>query len=203
MAFGLRPVRHITGSAWNGNVFTGIIPSSDTNNRFVGDPVILGGTASTLTGYGNPYQDGTFPTLAIAVGTGGSVSTITGVIVGFDPIRGELDKQYGPASTTRVAHVAFASPDVIFQANEDGASDPLELTEIGLACDLIAGSGSTSTGLSGWAIDSSSHDTTGQVQLFGIANTPGNIDLINTSPYPVWEVTVAEPTQQRAVGTTL
>ena len=202
MAFGLRPVRNIGGSSWNGNVMAMVIPSSDSANRFVGDPVILGGTAETLDSYTGPLQGTTLPTAAIAVGTGGSVSTILGAIVGFDPVRGDLEKNYGPADTTRVAYVALAD-GTVFQAAEDGDTDPLELTEIGLACDLIAGSGSTATGYSGWAIDSSSHTTSGQVQLVGIANTPGNVDLINSSPYPIWEVVVAEPTIQRAVGTTI
>ena len=194
MAFGLRPVRMYNGAAWAGNVVACIIPSSDSANRFVGDPVIMGAAGESLTSYTGPNLDGTYPQIDIAVGTGGTVSKLFGAIVGFDPVRGELEKQYGPASTTRVAYVAHGT-DVVFQSEEDGAVDPLTLADIGQAADLIAGAGSTATGFSGWTIDSSSPTTSGQVRLIGLANTPGNTALIDaaSSPWPVWEVLINEP----------
>src|SRR5690606_39013337 len=78
---------------------------------------------------------------------------ITGVIVGFSALPGDLNKNYNPASTERVAWVAD-DPDLEFEIQADGA---VAAASMGLNAVLIyTHSGSTTTGLSGAELDTTS-----------------------------------------------
>ena len=82
---------------------------------------------------------------------------------------------------------------------EDGASDPLELIDIGAAVDFIANAGSTTTGYSGWVIDSDSHGTAEVAYLRGLYNEPGNADLVDSSTNVKWVVSLQYIQFQSAV----
>ena len=47
---GFRPVKHINGSAWNGQTEVCFVPSSDNSVIMVGDAVALAGDARAATG---------------------------------------------------------------------------------------------------------------------------------------------------------
>ena len=79
-SFGLRPVRTMGGSTWEGQCVTCLIPSTDATNYFVGDPVVglaaggaqLGITAGFIAlGAGASQEDlGFYPQVGIAAAAG-------------------------------------------------------------------------------------------------------------------------------------
>ena len=155
--FGLRPVRHANGAPYNGAATKYYIPASDGTALYLGDPVILAGSADAngiasitkATAAGGAYMLG--PVVAVdameGAGAGGRDSTT-----------------YRVASTERYVYVAD-DPDLIFEVQEDGVGGALAAADVGLNADWIAGSGSTITGLSGAMLDTSTKATTDTLQL--------------------------------------
>jgi hypothetical protein len=137
---GFRPVKYLNGAPWNGQVTRYSIPASDGTALFVGDLVKLSATADA-TGVRGVIQ-------------AAQADPCVGVVVGFEPSMTNLDTpQYRVASTLRYALVVD-DPNVIFEAQEDGVTDPLEMVDAGLNVNFVVGSGSTTTGASGMQIDS-------------------------------------------------
>jgi hypothetical protein len=170
--FGLKPVRHKGGAPYNGAANPYLIPSSDSADMFIGDPVVKTGTANTaeIKRVGGDFGIGTLP--AVAKATAGSTNRITGVIVGFMPVTRESEV-YGVASTDRVAMVAD-DPDLVFEAQGD---DALAVTGVGANANLVfTHSGSTITGKSGVEIDSSTSavGATLQCRVLRFANRTDN-----------------------------
>lgn len=145
---------------------------------FKGDPVIKVGTANTArvdfpgTAGMNP---GTMPTINKA--TAGDGNAITGVIVDFAPSPNlGLQYQYNPASTERVALVAD-HPDQEFLIQSDTTG--LAAADVGLNAVLIyTHSGSTTTGLSGVELDTTSDvpaaDLSNQLTILRLWNSEDN-----------------------------
>lgn len=160
-AYGFRPV-DMNGGDFVGRVNTYYHDSGDSTALFVGDPVVLAGSASTR-GY---------PTVIRAtVGTGVTTDYITGVVVGFEPAT-QIPEKYGAGSTGY--HVLVADhPDQIFMVKSDGATD---VGNVGNTCQIVAGSGSTYTGLSGFMLDHSelANTATDQLLVVGLVNNPDN-----------------------------
>lgn len=185
--FGLRPVSYINGSAWDGKVTWCVAPASYGTAIFLGDPVKLTGTGSA---------DGVYP--EINASSANSASHL-GVAVAFrtDPPEGNATslagdasiprQSYRPASTLGYVGVV-TDPNVIFECQEDSVGGALATTSIGLNADLVAAAGSTTTGLSGWQIDSSTAATTTalDVKLLGIANKANGSNALGTNA--VWRV---------------
>lgn len=174
--FGLRPVMHRSGAPYNGATNAYYIPASYGTALFIGDPVVKTGTANTagVTLPGAGFADiGTLPEINKA--TAGDGNAITGVIVGFSPDPSGLDRTHNPASTERVAFVCD-DPDVMFEIQPDGA---LAATQVGLNAVLIyTHSGSTTTGLSGAELDTSSDvpaaDASNQLTIQRLVNRTDN-----------------------------
>lgn len=149
--FGLRPIKHRNGAAYNGAFNAYYVPSSYGTALFVGDPVVrvdTGSNAAALNTPGGDFPIGTLPIVAKA--TVGDGNAITGVIVGFGPDPDGLSRIYNPASTERLVYVAD-DPDLVFEAQMEGT---LTATMVGLNAVLIyTHAGSTSTGLSGAEVD--------------------------------------------------
>jgi hypothetical protein len=140
--FGLKPVRHLNGSPWNGAVKRCYLPSTDGTAMFIGDPVDLAGSSDGLA---------VAPTVVKA--TAGAENPIYGVIVSFEPDPTNLSLIYRTASTARYCYVCV-DPSVIYEIQGcSGAA--LGATTVGLNAVLIyTHSGSTVTGLSGVEMDS-------------------------------------------------
>ena len=201
MAFGLRPVRRMDGTAWNGATVTCLLPSDYATSAFIGDPVVnvaagaatLGAT-STFTGNGgfdNSVGGGTYPIINVA--TAASTNRVYGAIVGFEPNRSDLSAVYGVASTTRIARVALADPYMVFEVEGDAAGTALTIADVGRTISLVAGTGSTTTGYSGWMInDDTNTTTTLQALIVGLSNRYGNLAEVGTTG-TVWEVVIAQP----------
>jgi len=150
---GFRPVKYMNGTPWNGAFRIYAIPAADGTATFVGDLVKLysGDTTDVVN----------FPTCIQAAAS----DAVIGVVVGFVPDYSNLNAaNYRLASTLRYAMVAD-DPNLLFESQEDGAGDPLELQDLGLNIDFIVAAGSTSTGQSGMSIDSSTHGTTATLPL--------------------------------------
>src|SRR5690606_28305518 len=131
---------------------------------YVGDPVALGTTGDTE---GVP---------GVVIATAGATNPILGVVVGVVPDPDNLSRTYLPASTAGYLLVAD-DPDILYEVQEDSLVSTLAATDIGGTANLIAGSGNTLTGLSGWELDSSEADAdaTDQLLILGLAQRPDNV----------------------------
>jgi len=190
MPFGLRPVRYKSGAPYNGAANMYSVPASDGTALFIGDPVIIAGSGDA---------DGVSTVTRSAAG-----ARITGVVVGFAPVPGVttdtgLRLGYRPASTLDNVLVAD-DPALLFEANEDGVGGFLAVTNIGNNVDLVAGTGSTYTKLSGYMLDSSTAaTTTAGVRVIGQGQRVNN--TIGTTS-TVWMVGLIEATESPDAGTT-
>lgn len=155
--FGLRPVRHRNGAPYNGAATRYFVPSSDSTALYPGDPVIIAGSADTNG----------VATVTRATAAGGAY--VLGPVVAVEPADGSTSggrdsTTYRVASTDRYVWVAD-DPDLVFEIQEDGVGGALAATNVGQNVDLVSGSGSTITGLSGFQADSSTAETTNTLQL--------------------------------------
>lgn len=166
--FGLKAVDHALSPGTTGRVRKYVVPAADGTALFIGDAVKTYGTADATTGLSTVIQ--------AAAG-----DAIRGVVVGFDPVDGvtiantNLSRTYRLASTRMVVHVND-DPYTIFEIQEDGEVATLALADMGENADLIVAAGSTSTGLSGMELDSSTHNTTSaQLRTIDFVQRPDNV----------------------------
>lgn len=188
-AFGLRPVRKIDGSPYNGATQKCYISASYATALFVGDGVVFD------TALADKDPTGRYPTIIQAAGTGGTL--IRGVIVSFDPDPDDLSKVYNPASNERYANVCF-DKNVIYQIRDDGAGTPSSVYP-GQNATITVGSGSTVTGKSGMVLDTSTPTTTQDYPLHIIGKA--DIEDNELGDYAIWEVLLN--TAENATGTYL
>lgn len=161
-AFGFVPVSH-SGQDYVGRVRQYAHASGDGTALFVGDPVVLAGSADA---------DG-YPTVVRAtVGTAVTTDLITGVVVGLVPTTQIPALKYGAASTAYNLLVAD-DPNQLFLVKADGAT---ALTDVGNSCQIIAASGNAYTGLSGFMLDTSEVGPTATDQLLIIGFPEGRPD---------------------------
>jgi hypothetical protein len=149
--YGLRPVRHRNGAPYNGAATRYAVPASDGTALYLGDPVILAGSADA---------DGI---ATVTKATAGSGAYMLGPVVGVEPVTRD-STTYRAASELRYVYVAD-DPDLIFEVQEDAVGGALAAVDVGLNADWIDGSGSTVTGLSGVQLDTSTKATTNTLQL--------------------------------------
>lgn len=174
--FGLRPVKHRNGAAYNGAVNPYYIPASYATALFIGDPVVKTGTANTsdveAAGVGK-FPPGSCPEINKAAA--GDGNPITGVIVGFAADPNGLENTYNPVSTERIALVCD-DPDVVFEIQADGA---ISAAQVGLNAVLIyTHAGSVHTGRSGAELDTTSDapaaDASNQLTIQRVVNRDDN-----------------------------
>lgn len=151
-AIGLKPVRHITGAPYNGAARIFSTASGDSTAIYIGDPVKLSGTSSTVDGV--VYTD---------VDQAATGDVIVGVVVGVLPVTAD-SLIYRAASTTRRVLVA-CDPDLEYEIQEVSGGTALTAAAIGLNADFVVGSGSTITGMSGVELDNSTEATTNTLDL--------------------------------------
>jgi len=163
------------GSSQGGHVTKMYLPADYATSAFIGDPVTIvaaGSNDVVVETIGGTYQVGTLPECNVtAVGDGNDIS---GVIVGFEPTTRD-SAIYGAASTVRVALVN-TDPFQEYLIQADGAVPPLS---VGLNAVLIAThSGSTTTGISGMELDTTSDvpaaDASNQLVIKRLHNAPDN-----------------------------
>lgn len=195
-SFGLRPIKRRNGASYHVATTPYYIKSDYATALFIGDPVVktadgANTAAVTVPGAGE-FAPGTLPIINKA--TAGDGNAITGVIVGFSPDPANLDRIYNPASTARVAFVAD-DPDLIFEIQADGA---IAATQVGLNANLIfTNAGSTTSGLSGVELDTSSDvpdaDASNQLTILRVADRPGRNEI--GSAWTIVEVKINQHTE--------
>lgn len=200
--FGLRPVRYKSGAPYNGAANPYYIAAAYGTALYIGDAVIKVAGGSNAAAFEAPgagsFGIGTLPNIESA--TVGDGNRITGVIVGFGADPSALDKQYNPASTERIAWVAD-DPALIFEIQADGA---VPAASMGLNAVLIAThAGSTTTGLSGMELDTTSDapaaDASNQLLIVKAVNREDNDTTITHAKV---EVMINQHTEnQGTVGT--
>lgn len=156
---GLRPVKHLDGSPYNGAVNRYYVPSSDGTAIYIGDAVKSAGSADA---------NGVASVAQAAAG-----DAIRGVVTGVEAVTDE-SLIYRAASTERYVYVADA-PDLVFEIQEDSDGGALAVTNVGNNADIVVGSGSTTTGLSGMELDSSTAGTgSAQLRILGYVQRENN-----------------------------
>ena len=175
---GFRPVKYLNGAPWNGQVTRYSIPASDGTALFVGDLVKASATADS---------EGVRGIIQAAAG-----DACLGVVVGFESAMTNLDTpQYRVASTLRYALVVD-DPNVLFEAQEDGDTDPLEMVDAGMNVNFVVGAGSTTTGASGMQIDSNTEavSATLPLKLIEPVKRPDNELVAAGQAYTRWLVKI-------------
>lgn len=173
---GFRPVKHLNGSPYNGQVNRYMISVSDTQVTNVGDFVQLSDNPALV----DP-SEGVYPAVE-RIGSGSAVP-IVGVIVGFEVDYSNLNAgAYRAASTRRVALVADAS-DIIFAAPQDAVGGVVAAASVGLNVAINLGTAaSTAPYASGMSVDSSTvlGTATLPLQVMGVTASPDN-DVTSTA----------------------
>ena len=174
------------------------IPSTYGTALFIGDPVVKTGTSNTsnVLGDGRQFAAGSLPEINKA--TAGDTNKITGVIIGFLANPSNLTLNYNTASTERVAIVAD-SPLQEFMIQEETAGTALAATSVGLNANVVfAESGSTSTGLSGVELDTSTPatDATYQLKILRLLDAPENA----IGQHAKWRVKINNHTEANIVA---
>lgn len=174
---GFRPVKHMNGSPYNGQVNRYMISASDSQVTNVGDLVQLSDNDALVDTAGF----GVYPAVE-RIGSGTAVP-IVGAIVGFEPDYANLNTSgYRAASTRRVVLVADA-PDLIFEAPQDAVGGVVAAASVGLNASINLGTAaSTVPYASGMTVDSSTVATTSTIplQVVGVVAAPDN-DVTSTS----------------------
>lgn len=174
---GFRPVKHLTGAPYNGQVNRYMISASDAQATNVGDFVQLSDNDALVDTVGF----GVYPAVE-RIGSGTAVP-IVGVIVGFEVDYSNLNTgNYRAASTRRVALVADA-PDLIFAAPQDGTGGVVAAASVGLNAAINLGTAATTAPwASGMSVDSSTVATTATLplQVVGVTVSPDN-DVTSTA----------------------
>lgn len=153
------------------NLMTCIIPASNNVATFVGDAVkLLDANAGKING--GPY--------AMAVAQCAATDPIYGVVMGFQQhtvASGmDLGRRHRPASTAMYALIKPAHPLDVYRIQADDDTETLAASDIGCNADLVVGTGSTITGLSGMELDSNTTAATAglQVRVVGFVDRPSN-----------------------------
>jgi hypothetical protein len=193
--FGLKPVRRRDGALWAGTLKPCLLPASNNTAAFVGDPVVLAGSANTsvVSAIGGQFVVGALPTITQATAGEGASNKISGVICGF--MADHRDSPiYRVASTDRVALVCTDVFDTVFQVRGSGATTgTFGAAAVGSQASLTSAAGNTASGLSGWTLDESTtaaSSTSAQVTILAFANI---FDNDATIPSAVFEVAINLP----------
>ncbi len=177
-AFGLMPVRHLSGNGYSrANVYT--ITSGLAENIFTGDVVIV-----TSDGVITPHS----ATEVNNIGVFGGVS--------YTATDGSyVYSQYWPTGTvaTNIKAYVYDDPYTVFKAQSAGT--PAQ-TNIMNCCDLVAGAGSTTTGQSGFTLSGTMAAGTATAKIISLLETPDN----EFGQYAIMEVLINEHLLKDSAG---
>lgn len=188
--FGLAPIEYLIGTPWNGQARRYHVDSTEANALAIGDPVVTLGTSDA---------DGVMSVTLATAGSG-----ITGVIIGMGGLKyggpgGDLDNlsiTVIPATKTKDYYVLVADdPNIVFEVQEIGTGTQLTATEVGLNCNLVAG---TNNGyVSGWLLTNTTEATTSTLdcKLLGLVQRSGNA----FGAYAKWKVLINNHTYRAGI----
>jgi hypothetical protein len=175
-ANGFRPVKTITGAAYNGQANVYFVPSSDSTVIMVGDAVKLAGDARAATGAPTVTRCGaTDVPVGIVVGI---LFSGVGDLTNMPPVNDLNTPVYRRASTDRYLLVCD-DPNVVYEVQYAGTSVAAATitANVGQNGQFTTTAGSTTTGASGMQLDSSGLATTATlpIKIMGFPNRPDNI----------------------------
>lgn len=189
---GARPVKHMSGAPWNGQLNRYVVVAGDTTPIFQGDPVKLVATTDTQGQTiipGVPAIGGTQGVAKWVAGT--DTGPIVGFAVGFSINPLNLNSpQYRPASTAMYVLVPDAD-DTIYEIQLN-TSVTVPLTDVNLNATMTDAGGSTVTGQSGITGSGLATTATLPLKLMGLSQKVDNdttsagvraLVMINTQPY--------------------
>lgn len=159
-ATGLSPARYLNGAPYNGQANKYYMPATDGTAAYVGDLVKLAGSSDSR---GIP-----------SVTKASSTNAVVGVVVAVMPVTRD-STVYREASVERYVMVAD-DPNILFEVQEDSVGGAMAAADVGLNANWIDGGGSTTTGLSGIELDSSTKATTNTLdfQILRMADREDN-----------------------------
>ena len=170
--YGFIPIRHKSGAPYNGASRPYWIDNGATEDNFIGDPMILDGSANSVAidvpGMGK-FAIGTLPgVIRASAGTG---SRVTGVVVAFGADTRD-STVYRVNSTERLVWLAD-DPELVFSVQADAA---YAVDDIGRNSNILFDTtGSTSTGRSGAEADATaSTGATAQLMVVGFVHDAEN-----------------------------
>ena len=121
---GLRPIRMLDGSPWNGQVMRCSINSATADDLFIGTPVKLAAAGGALFAeYDEPNQGGSYP----GIDQADTTEVVLGVIISFEPNRsnlsslGSLVHDASANADDRQCLVAVATPMTVFEVQGSAA----------------------------------------------------------------------------------
>ena len=176
-AFGLVPIRHMSGNAPRANKYT--ITSGLAENIFTGDLCIL-----TADGVITPHT--ATETNNIGVFAGVSYTASDGSYV---------YSEYWPSGTTATNIIAYVYDDPYIVYKIQSAGTPAQ-TNIGNCADVVAGAGSTTTGRSGFSLNGTMANGTATCKILALHDTPDN----SMAQYAVLEVLINEHLLKATAG---
>jgi len=185
--WGLRPVRHFDGSPWNGQTLRCVFTSSNATAMYLGDPVAL-----TLV-------DAEIPTDGKAIGLTAATLTagghIFGVITSFEDSL-NYHTVYRAAETERYCQICLAE-GIVFRIRDDGTGTPNKDWQ-GLGAEMVAGTDSTVTGLSGDGLDATTPAATQNFPL--VILHVSDVEDNELGDYAQWDVIINTPQLLANVG---
>ena len=159
--FGLRPYSMKSGAPYSGAVRVYYVPASNPTALYFGDPV----TTVTNSSDGNGVQ-------TVQIASAGDSNPVLGAFQGITNNAGravitlqQTQSVYLPASQAAYVYVCD-DPDLLYAVQEDSATAASMVSGAsGRNANLLAGTGSTYSGNSGWTMQTSTLATTAAHQL--------------------------------------
>lgn len=158
--YGLRPYAYMSGAPYNGAVRTYYVPSGNATALYLGDPVML----VTNSSDGNGVQ-------TAEIASAGNSAQVLGAFQGISNNAGQatitLQQTQTPYLAAGQAAYIYVSDDpfLLYCIQEDSVGGSMVSGASGRNANLVAGSGSTVSSMSGWMLDSSTLATTAALQL--------------------------------------
>ncbi len=189
---GAIPTGTLSGSPWQDSVQAFVLDGSHSAIA-IGDLVQM-----TVDGYLDIYAAGETSFIGVMVGKEvAAPTTVLGkrgehFLSADSPVLSGAAVNQSAANATDIILVCTA-PDAVFEMQEDGDSDPLELADVGANVEIINGGISSTTGISGMELDSSSHSATNTLpfRLLELAQRPDNEYVSGGQAWTRWLVTPA------------
>ena len=178
---GFRPVKMVTGAAYNGQANLYFVPASDATAVMVGDAVKLAGDARSPTGAPTVTRVSTATDIPIGIVVG-VLFTGVGDVQNVPPVNDLNTPVFRRASTDRYLLVAD-DPGLIYEVQFAGTSQSAAAitTNVGQNGQFVVTAGNASSGASGMQIDSAGLATTATLPLKIVGfpyrpdNTPGDV----------------------------
>jgi hypothetical protein len=176
-AFGFVPIRHLSGNAPRANKYT--ITSGLAENIFTGDLCII-----TADGVVTPHTATEVNNIGVFAGVSYTASDGSYVY-----------SQYWPSGTTGTNIIAYIYDDPFTVYKVQSAGTPAQ-TNIGNCADVVAGAGSTTTGISGFEISGTMANGTATCKIIALHDSPSNAFGTNA----VMEVVINEHLLKDSAG---